>query len=249
MLRQKKINRCTVETLESRRLFAVAIGMPAADTLTFTGNFQNDRVYINDNGNGTVSGQVSNAAGVMVAFGPVFGIRKLRIDTGDGNDLVNVRMTGDMWAGGPHEISCRLGTGNDTYRFDGISTPWGTVKVGPNDYVRHSVYGDKGDDTLIHVHAGEIDGSMSVMLDGGFGNDVLYTEVKCTPGSTGAFNTLSEAGVGKDKVSLLVRKSNPADPILINAHARSGADADWDELTRTPLATDDGLFSLVTIVP
>ena len=68
MLRQTKINRCTVETLESRQLFAVAIGMPAADTLTFTGNFQADKIQINDNGNGVVSGAVSNAVGAMVPF-------------------------------------------------------------------------------------------------------------------------------------------------------------------------------------
>ena len=249
MLRQKKITRCTVETLESRQLFAVAIGMPAADTLTFTGNFQDDKVFINDNGNGVVSGQVSNAAGVMVPFGPVGGIRRLIINTGDGNDTVNVRMTGHMWAGGPHEIQCRLGNGNDWYRYDAISTASGTVNVGFNDTPTQRVLGEKGNDNLYYLHRGEIDGKVAVTLDGGTEHDVLYTEVKCTPGSQGSLSAFSHAGTGKDKVSLLVRKSWAADPIAITAHATSGADADWDELTRTALCTDDGLFSMVSVVP
>jgi hypothetical protein len=251
MLRQTKINRCTVgvETLESRRLFAVAIGMPAADTLTFTGNFQADKVYINDNGNGVVSGAVSNAVGAMVPFGPVAGIRRLLINTGDGNDSVNVRLMGHMWAGGPHEIQCNLGSGDDWYRYDAISTPTGTVNVGFNDTPTQRVLGGKGNDNLYYLHSGEIDGQVAVTLDGGTENDVLYTEVKCTPGSQGVLSAFSHAGTGKDKVSLLVRKSNPADPIAITAHATSGWDADWDELTRTPLCTDDGMFSVVSIVP
>ena len=249
MLRQKKINRCTVETLESRNLFAVAIGMPAANTLTFTGNFQNDQIQINDNGNGVVSGAVSNAVGAMVPFGPIAGIRRLLINTGDGNDSVNVRITGHMWAGGGHEIQCNLGNGNDWYRYDAISTPTGTVNVGFNDTPTQRVLGGKGNDNLNYLHSGEIDGQVAVTLDGGTEDDVLYTEVKCTPGSQGTLSAFSHAGTGKDKVSLLVRKSVAADPIAIVAHATSGADADWDDLTRTALATDDGLFSVVAVVP
>ena len=251
MLRQTKINRCTVgvETLESRRLFAVAIGMPAADTLTFTGNFQADKVYINDNGNGVVSGAVSNAVGAMVPFGPVAGIRRLLINTGDGNDSVNVRLMGHMWAGGPHEIQCNLGSGDDWYRYDAISTPAGTVRVGFNDTPVQRVLGEKGNDSLYYLHRGEIDGKVAVTLDGGTEHDVLYTAMTCTPGSQGSFSAASNAGTGKDKVSLLVRKTWAADPVAISAHATSGADADWDELTRTPLCTDDGLFSMVSVVP
>jgi len=250
MLRQTKINACcVVENLESRRLFAVAIGMPAADTLIFTGNFQNDQIQINDNGNGVVSGAVSNAAGVMVPFGPVAGIRRLQINTGDGNDSVNVRITGHMWPGGPHEIQCNLGNGDDWYRYDAMSTPTGMVNVGFNDTPTQRVLGGKGNDNLYYLHTGEIDGKVAVTLDGGTENDVLYTAMKCTPGSQGSFSAASNAGTGADKVWLLVRKSNPADPVWISAHATSGVDADWDELTRTPLCTDDGLFSAVTIVP
>lgn len=249
MLRTKKINRCTVESLESRRQFAVVIAMPAVDTLTFTGNFQNDAIQINDNGNGVVSGAVSNAVGAMVPFGPVAGIRHLIINTGDGNDSVNVRITNDMWAGGPHEIQCNLGNGNDYYRYDAASTPWGTVKVGFNDTPTQRVLGGKGDDNLNYVHRGEIDGHVSVTLDGGTENDLLYTEMKCTPGSQGSFTAATNCGAGKDKAWLLVRKSVAADPVVISAHATSGPDLDWDELTRTPLATDDGLFSAVSVVP
>jgi hypothetical protein len=249
MLRQKKISRCTVETLESRQLFAVAIGMPAADTLTFTGNFQNDQIQINDNGNGVVSGARSNAVGAMVPFGPVAGIRRLNINTRDGNDTVNVRITGPKWAGGPHEIQCNLGNGNDWYRYDAQSTPSGTVNVGFNDTPTQRVLGGKGNDNLSYLHRGEIDGQVAATLDGGTEDDVLYTEVKCTPGSQGLLSLHSNAGAGKDKVSLLVRKSWAFDPIVINAHATSGPDLDWDELTRTALATDDGFFNLVTVVP
>jgi hypothetical protein len=249
MLRQTKINRCTFETLESRRLFAVVIAMPAAGTLSFTGNFQDDKIQINDNGNGVVSGAVSNAVGAMVPFGPVGGIRHLLINTGDGNDTVNVRITGDMWAGGPHEIQCNLGNGNDFYRYDAISTPWGMVKVGFNDTPTQRVLGGKGNDNLNYVHSGEIDGHVAVTLDGGTEDDVLYTQMKCTPGSQGFFTATSNCGAGKDRASLLVRKSVAADPVVINAHATSGPDLDWDELTRTALATDDGLFSVVSVVP
>jgi hypothetical protein len=111
------------------------------------------------------------------------------------------------------------------------------------------VLGGKGDDNLYYLHSGEIDGQVAATLDGGTENDVLYTQVKCTPGSQGSLSLFSHAGMGKDKVSLLVNKSNPFDPVAINAHATSGADADWDDLTRTALATDDGLFSVVSVVP
>ena len=235
----------TIERLEGRRLFAVAIAMPAPDTLVFTGNFQNDAIYINDNGTGTLSGHVSNAAGALVPFGPVGGIRRVQINTGDGHDTVNYRMTGDMWAGWMHELGVRMGSGNDAFRYDATAD----IDVGHNDTVAMRILGDKGDDMLAYLHRGEVDGKVSATLDAAHGDDRLITDVKFDAGSTGWFGTGAYAGFGKDRVDLLIRKSNPADPIGISAFAHSGADAQWDELTRTALATDDGLFDVLNVVP
>ena len=234
-----------VECLEDRRLFAVAIAMPAADTLVFTGNFQNDQVYIYDNGTGTMQGWVSNAVGALVPFGPVPGIRNVHVDTGDGNDTVAYTVTGDMWPGGMHTLGVKLGTGDDTFRYYAGND----IDIWANENVYTRVFGDKGNDLLSYFHRGEVDGKVSLTMDGFEGHDRLITDEKFDAGSTGSFSTRSYAGAGKDRVDLLVRKSNPFDPIAITAFAHSGADADWDELTRTALATDDGLFNVVNVIP
>ena len=249
MLRQKKFNRCTVETLESRQLFAVTVAMPAPDTLSFTGNFEDDYIHIDDNGSGVVRAWVSSATTPAVLVGPIAGIRRLIINTGDGNDQVDIMIRGDVVAGGTHEIQCDLGNGNDWYRWHDITTATGFSKVGFNDRPVQRVLGGKGNDSLNYIHRGEIDGKVAVTLDGGTENDVLYAEVLCTAGSAGAFGAALNCGTGKDKATLLVRKAVAADPIAINAHATSGPDLDWDTVTRTALATDDGLFSAVTVVP
>ena len=233
----------TFEPLEGRRMFAVTPSMPAADTLVFTGDAADDQVMIYDNGMGTLHGSYTVAPGVTAPFGPVGGIRYVRVDTGMGNDVVGYQVYGDMLVGGLRDITVTLGDGNDTRRFGATHD----IDKGPNSYVVLRAFGQSGRDHLSVLHRGELDGQFLVGLWGGKDSDSLYTDVKFDFGSTGAFTTRSYGEDGDDKISLLVRKSNPFDPTAISAWASGGTGV--DSVTRTPLASNDATCEIVTVVP
>jgi hypothetical protein len=232
-----------VESLEGRRLFAVTLAMPAPDTLVFTGDSADDTVVIYDNGTGTLHGSYTVAPAVSAAFGPVGGIRQVYVDTGKGNDQVYYKVFGDMLVGGARYIGVSLGEGDDVMRFDAAND----IDMGPNSYVNLRASGGNGNDYLGVLHRGELDGQFITTLSGGAGKDQLYTDVKFDPGSTGSFFNRSYGDDGDDAITLLVRKSNPADPTIINALASGGAG--WDNITRTPLAANDATCEVVSIVP
>jgi hypothetical protein len=217
--------------------------MPTADTMVFTGDSADDTVVIYDNGVGTLNGSFTVAPGVMAPFGPVPGIRNVFVDTGKGNDQVYYKVFGDMWVGGARTIGVTLGEGDDTLRFDAFND----IDMGPNSYVNLRASGGNGNDYLGVLHRGELDGQFITTLSGGAGKDQLYTDVKFDAGSTGKFYNRSWGDDGDDAISLLVRKSNPADPVFIDALASGGNGS--DNVTRTPLAANDATCEIVTVVP
>src|SRR5262245_24164272 len=104
------------DTLESRRLFAVAIRFVAPDQLTFTGDGANDTVIINDNGSGVISGQITTPAG-LVAFGPTPPIiKQIEVKTNAGDDYVRYTLTADPTVA--HNVQVELGVGNDVFKMD-----------------------------------------------------------------------------------------------------------------------------------
>jgi hypothetical protein len=235
----------TMEGLEQRQLFAVTIAMPAAGVLSFTGDWQADRVSIKDNGAGVISGAVSNAAGVMVGFGPVAGIHRVQISLAGNNDSVDYTVYGDMVSGTNHDISAYLGEGNDTFRYYAGND----IDMGAADFQQIYVAGEYGNDYIYAFHRGEVDGTMYQIFDGGWGDDRIITDEKFDAGSAGYFYHRSYGQGDKDTIDLLVRKSVAADPIIINAVASGGSTGvNWDVLTRTPLAGNDATFEVLAVV-
>lgn len=235
--------RTAFEALEGRRMCSVTPSMPAADTLVFTGDSADDTVVLYDNGMGAINGSYTVAPGVMASFGPIGGIRNVMIDTGKGNDQVYYKVFGDMLVGGARTIGVTLGDGNDVLRFDAAND----IDMGPNSYVNLRASGGAGNDYLGVLHRGELDGQFITTLSGGAGKDQLYTDVKFDPGSTGKFYNRSWGDDGDDAISLLVRKSNPADPTFIDALASGGTG--FDNVTRTPWAANDATCEIVSVVP
>src|SRR4051794_7459517 len=168
--------------------------MPAPDTLVFTGDSADDTVAIYDNGTGTLHGAYTVGLGVTAPFGPVPGIRNVRIDTQKGNDHVLYTVFGDMLVGGARNIAVSLGDGNDTLRFDATKD----IDMGPNSYVTLRATGGAGNDALSVLHRGELDGQFLVSLSGGAGKDHLVTDVKFDAGSTGKFFDRSYGDDGDD---------------------------------------------------
>jgi hypothetical protein len=234
------------EPLEDRRLFTVTIGMPAPDTLTFTGDADDDVIIIKDNGSFTVGGQVSGTAGTLIPFGPVSGIHRVLIATDGGDDRVYYTVAGDMFLGGLHGVSASLGTGNDVFAYYAGND----IDVGFNDIAVVLAGGGDQDDTLAYFHRGEIDGQVYVGLAGGNGSDRVSIDEKTDAGSQGKFFARARGDAGRDNVDLLVRKGAAVDSIAIDAFADSGgADGAFDQLTRTALASDDALFDVVNVLP
>lgn len=240
-MHRKSANPISFDTLEGRRLFAVAIGFVAPDKLTFTGDAADDTVIINDNGAGTVSGQVTNPAGVLVPFGPVFGIKQLDVKTLDGNDYVRYTLTGDPTVVHNHRVD--LGLGDDVFKMDATAD----IDFGPNIYLAMNAQGGLGKDYMAAYYRGEMDGRMDLTLDGGWGDDRLITDARFDAGSTGGFVAREWGNDGNDTLDLLVRKTNPADPIFINALASGGNGI--DSVTRTPWAANDATCEFVAVVP
>jgi hypothetical protein len=230
-----------LETLEDRRLFAVAIGFVAPDMLTFTGDGQADTLVLKDNGAGVFSGERNNAVGAMIPFGPIGGIRRIQVQMNGNNDTVRYELGADPTTG--RQVSVDLGSGNDYFTM----TAAPDIDFAGNTYLALKVTGQAGDDYLTAFHRGELDGRMELILDGGDGNDRLVHDVMFDAGSTGGFVARSFGGNGNDFQHLLVRKTLAADPVFINALASGGAG--WDNLTRTPWAANDATCEIVAVVP
>ena len=234
------------EALEGRQLFAVTIGFIAPDTLTFTGDFQADAVQLFDNGApfGTMSGSASNAAGVMVPFGPVPGIRNVQFNMGANDDRVRYTVTGDMLFGSVRYISGQMGDGQDNFQLDMTAD----IDLGPNSYVNCRVSGNSGNDLIVGRYKGELDGQLVLSQDGSKGFDRLYSDSFLDFGSSGKLTVYASGGTEDDTVDVLARKANPFDPASVNAFA-SGGDGLNDRLTHTAGVLADGTFETLVLVP
>ena len=232
-----------VEPLEGRQLFAVAIAFVAPDTLVFTGNGDADVVNINDNGAGVISGSRSVVGGVVAPFGPVGGIRRVIVNTHGNTDRVSYNVTGDTLAGGYRSLSVSLGDGDDGFRFNATAD----IDLGPNAFVDVRASGGNGKDYMGAFYRGELDGNLRVTMSGGAGDDRMVTDAKMDWGSAGRFTARSYGDWGRDTIDMLARKANPADPVIVDALASGGAD--WDVVTRTPLAVADATCEVINVVP
>jgi hypothetical protein len=238
------MHRNTVESLERRDLFSWTLAMPAADTLVLTGDFNHDRAYIYDNGNGVISGQLYNhAAAAYVPFGPIGGIRAVQINAGKGDDFVSYSVIGDRILAGHRYVSADMSYGNDVlsyYAGNDIDTAAGAA------FDVRAILG-QGNDTLRAHQYGELDGYLGIAAAGQDGDDILTTDVRLQGGSTGKFFAVSYGDAGKDGINMLVRKDFFFDPVSISARASGGAD--FDTVNRTFLASNDATCEIVNIVP
>jgi hypothetical protein len=238
------MSRNTVESLERRDLFSWSVAMPAADTLVLTGDWQDDRATIYDNGNGVISGQLYNhAAAAYVPLPAIGGIRAVYINAGKGDDSVSYQVTGDRVLAGHRFVSADMSYGNDVlmyYAGNDIDTAANSA------FDVRATMGD-GNDTLRAYQYGELDGYLGIAASGGEGDDILTTEVRLQAGSTGKLFATSFGDAGKDTVNMLIRKDFFFDPVTINSNASGGAD--FDTCNRTFLATNDATCEVVNIVP
>jgi hypothetical protein len=176
---------CAFEALEGRELFAVTVTFVAPDTLRFTGDAQADTAVIYDNGAGTLYGSRNEFFGLSVPFGPYPNIRKVEINMGANNDRVRYTFTGDVPSGGTRYVSALMGDGLDNFRLE----MGADVDLMAGSYVNVRVNGGNGDDVLTTRYHGEVDGVLSMTLDGGAGWDRVVTDNHADAGSTGLIHT------------------------------------------------------------
>jgi hypothetical protein len=238
------MSRTTVESLERRDLFSWTVAMPAADTLVLTGDWNADRAYIYDNGNGVISGQLYNhAAAAYVPLPAIGGIRAVHINSGRGDDFVSYQVIGDRLLAGHRYVSADLSDGNDVlsyYAGNDIDTAAGAA------FDVRAIFG-AGNDTLRAHQYGELDGYLGIAAAGQDGDDVLTTDVRLQAGSSGKLFATSFGDAGKDTINMLIRKDFFFDPVSISASASGGADV--DTVNRTFLASNDATCEIVNIVP
>ena len=237
----RKSRTAAFESLEDRRLFAVAMALVGPGVLGFQGDAANDTIYLYDNGNGVISGSRSVGGGVMAPFGPIAGISRCSISTMGGDDRVYHTVYGDVLAGS-HTVSGSLGDGNDYFS----SYAGNDIDIFAGARLDVRVTGDLGNDTMKVLQSGEVDGTMTVALLGMAGDDTMVADVRCDAGSSGQVYAELSGFDGNDRIDLLVRK-NFFDPVSIGGYASGGNG--FDVVNRTVWCSNDVTCEIVAVVP
>lgn len=211
-----------VEPLEDRTVPAITVFQSGVNTIVIQGNQAGDFVRVTDNGTNRAGAITVTGTGLFGVFQsaavPVGQVIQVQIRTGGGADTVEYVLQGDLrtetGAGtartGGRRITGELGTGNDELRFRATAD----VDVRAGAVLSVIVNGNAGRDRLSAQYRGEMDGSLTMILNGGPGtfNDRLAITETFDSGSTGfAFNQ-EVGGAGADIFVLLVQKPGSNTP-------------------------------------
>lgn len=238
-----------VEVLEDRSVPA-SLSLRGS-TLTVTGDSLGNRVSIRDNGNGDLRVSIT---GRPARTGNFANVRILRLRLSSGNDRVVYIQEGPRTRSLLFETD--LGTGSDVFfadvlrpinpsqfleivvrdssfgaENDVIEVQAGTdVDIRSGGLLRVDLRAGTGRDRIDFNYRGEIDGALSVVLDGGSSDDrpfgIFFTRatVRAYAGSTGAIMpSLVAGGSGDDHNLFTIVKDDPNDPLAVAAVIDGGA--------------------------
>jgi hypothetical protein len=243
-MRRPSQSRLSVQPLEGREVPACIVSHPLPDTLVITGNGANDTVVLRDNGAGVVTGAATGWGGFGFA-----GIRHIIVNTGAGHDQVYYNLMGNLLPGQDRDLDVNLGVGNDRFAANLYHPVTGVgsdllvgssmdvhahggdgrdvmafnasrdtdVRVGAT--LKASLFGDAGPDLITGYYWGENDGTVSMLLDGGTGDDVLRGYMREDLGSTGKISGVVRGGEGKDALSLFMYTQGPPSTAILDGGA------------------------------
>jgi hypothetical protein len=240
----------TVEPLEERTVPASL--SVSGSRLTVRGDSGDNRVLIGDNGDGDL---IVSVIGAPSRSGTFQNINRINILTSSGNDRVTYLQQGSRRRN--MTVSTALGSGRDSFFADVLGNvnsgraleilvadssasdtdvievqAASDVDVGSGGVFRVDLRAGGGRDRVDFNYRGELDGALSVVLDGGSGDDgvsTLFTRavVRADPGSRGALvPSVALGGPGRDAVLFLV-VSSPGDPLAVFATLDGGPGFDF----------------------
>jgi Ca2+-binding RTX toxin-like protein len=164
-----------IEALETRRLYSTS--SLSSGVLTIDGTSGVDTVYVSQ-----AVGQVLVYDGKNSNFYDVSKVKKVRIDTGAGDDTIYVGLVDNIPTtikGGSGNDDINAGDENDL--IDGGDGSDDIDGLGGNDYIAggggaNDISGGKGNDTLIGGDTTDqlFGGEGNDLLDGGLGADAIY---------------------------------------------------------------------------
>ena len=207
-----------LEVLEDRWCPSVTLQTNGPE-LRIQGNAAADVISITDNGAGRVS---VTANGKTSAFN---GITQVRIDTGDGNDMVDYQLTGSTVA--DHQVRIDLGSGTDSVSIRAS----GLQLAGKTEF---DVSGGSGADTITADLAVQVTGQLKLGLQGGDGNDIITANVALAARSTGQAEAVVNGNDGDDRLTLNVTGT------AASLKAQLKGDAGFDRFAATPNVQVEG---------
>jgi hypothetical protein len=182
-------------------------------TLTITGDAQANFVHIRDSGNGTVVVNVvdgNQPTGRDFAF---INVSRIVVNTGAGADGVTYLQQGNRRLS--MNFTADLGTENDGFHSEihGDMLNWTTMEMKVNGGAGRDVIGvhadddvdvqalslfkldlngNDGNDTILALYRGEVDGELRLNARGGANDDTITVRVDADAGSTGRLGAVTQ---------------------------------------------------------
>ncbi len=198
-----------VESLELRHMPACVLAA-GAGLLTITCGPADDTVSLNDP---AIFGGVTGMATGVGAFGPIWGINTIVVDSGAGNDFVVYSLNADLLAGVTRKVTVKMQDGNDELRAFANAD----VDIAAGARLELNGYGGNGNDFMGMRYQGELDGEIRYTADGQAGHDTLVAYQRPDCGSTGMIFARAYGSAGDDQLTMEIRKQCLADPVVVDA--------------------------------
>jgi hypothetical protein len=159
------------------------------------------------------------------------GVLLFQANANTGDDLVQARMWGDITTKAKVTFDLQGGIGDDTVgtwnTYDNHVPGYGSIDVHKDSQFTIYLKGGAGADKLFLTCAGELDGKLNILLDGGAGDDLVSATqnnnngIYLMPGSTGSLKATFMGGSENDEIEFEVwDKSGGA--ALVNALSDGG---------------------------
>jgi hypothetical protein len=128
---------------------------------------------------------------------------RVRFDGDDGDDAFHVCMGDPIESGARVSIDACGGDGDDSLALDATSFGLGG-DIGAGGKMTLKMNGGDGDDTILATYEGDVDGELSIQLDGDRGNDLVNAEVSASAGSNGKVKARIDGCDGNDSLTLML---------------------------------------------
>jgi hypothetical protein len=231
-----------LEVLEDRCLPSCTTQV-SGGVLTILGDARANDIRITDNGTNGAGSLTVQCDGVVRSFN---GIAKIVVNSREGADHVEYRLTGDLTVS--REIDVNLGAGDDVF----LSNWFGSVRSGvqltldvdgkagkdliavdatngvniaPQAEVDVNLNGGLGADRIFMDHRGKLDGTLDGLFTGGLGTDTIAVTADLAANSAGQLLAKVDGNAGNDDLTLQVNQA-PGGLAVVQAGIDGGAGHD-----------------------